>query len=61
MTAGSCPPPDLKVEPCLPASLATAGLHPNQCAVHWPITCPKQQQRRSGGFWDPFLGPFILQ
>lgn len=38
MTTGSCPPPDLNQ--ALPASLAAARLHPNQCAVHWPITCP---------------------
>lgn len=52
MTAGSCPPPGLNrtLPGSQPASLAAGRLHPNQCAVHWPITCPKQQQRGLGGF-----------
>lgn len=48
-----------QVEPWLSASLAAPGLHPNQCAVHWPITCPKQQMRGLGGFCAHSWGPPI--
>lgn len=50
-----------QVEPWLSASLAAPGLHPNQCAVHWPITCPKQQMRGLGGFCAHSWGPPSVQ
>lgn len=50
VTAGSCPPPDLSRALVSVIGCGLGCTPINQCAVHWPITCPRQLLRGLGSF-----------